>query len=176
MGHYLKIVDDNIVEAPYKTKRGNTTIIGYNKKSNERVLLEDGYTEFEFPAFQYTIVSGNIVEKVDSLEQLEPITEGPLYVTKLQIRRAMRALGVENVLNSILASNDQFKNDWTDAQEIDLNDPMVQQIVTLGIISQETFDLIKNTILNDGNIPEEPQVEQEEEEEPQQEEPQQEEN
>ena len=174
MSYYLKIVDNNIMEAPYNIIKGDQNIFGYNKESNETMLLADGYIKFDKSIDNYVIVSGNIVEKNISEELQE---EGPLYVTKLQIRRAMRALGVENVLNSILASNDQFKNDWTDAQEIDLNDPMVQQVVTLGIISQETFDLIKNTILNNGNIPEEPQEEEEEtQEEPFQEDPQQEEN
>jgi hypothetical protein len=40
--------------------------------------------------------------------------------TKLQIRRACRALGLEEKLNTLLQSNEIFAADWTDAQDIDL--------------------------------------------------------
>lgn len=46
---------------------------------------------------------------------------------KLDIRRAMRALGNESTLDALLDLVPQFKTDWADAQEIDLADPMVQQ-------------------------------------------------
>ena len=44
---------------------------------------------------------------------------------KLNIRRAMRELGLESVLNTFL-QNEQFKTDWDDATEINLDDAMVQ--------------------------------------------------
>jgi len=43
--------------------------------------------------------------------------------TKLQIRRAMRSLGNEAILDGLL-TNEAFKKDWSDAIEIDLSDPM----------------------------------------------------
>jgi hypothetical protein len=43
--------------------------------------------------------------------------------SKLQIRRAMRALGNEAILDGLL-TNEAFKKDWADAVEIDLSDPM----------------------------------------------------
>jgi hypothetical protein len=45
---------------------------------------------------------------------------------KLDIRRAMRDLGLEAVLDAFL-QNETFKKDWDDATEIDLSDPMVIQ-------------------------------------------------
>jgi hypothetical protein len=46
--------------------------------------------------------------------------------TKLQIRRAMRALGNEAILDGLL-TNEAFKKDWADAVEIDLSDPLTAQ-------------------------------------------------
>jgi hypothetical protein len=43
--------------------------------------------------------------------------------TKLQIRRAMRVIGNEAILDGLL-TNEAFKKDWADAVEIDLSDPM----------------------------------------------------
>lgn len=58
----------------------------------------------------------------------------------------MRQLGIEDTLNYILSTNEQFKNDWNDAQEIDLNDPIIQNAITSGLISQETINLIKGIL------------------------------
>ena len=65
--------------------------------------------------------------------------------TKLQIRRAMRALGNEDELDTLLANNSGFQKDWNDASEIDLSDSMVQQALT-----QIDVDIIaiKKKILN----------------------------
>jgi hypothetical protein len=47
--------------------------------------------------------------------------------SKLFIRRACRALGIEYKLNGILNTNALFRVDWTDATEINLNDPILLQ-------------------------------------------------
>lgn len=49
--------------------------------------------------------------------------------TKLQIRRAMRSLGIEAILDGLL-TNEAFAKDWTDAIEIDLSDPMTAQALS----------------------------------------------
>ena len=46
--------------------------------------------------------------------------------TKLQIRRALRALGQEAVLDSALA-DEAFRKDWNDAQDIDLEDEVFKR-------------------------------------------------
>lgn len=46
---------------------------------------------------------------------------------KLAIRRAMRALEIEAVLDGILDSSETFKKDWNDATEINLDDELVKQ-------------------------------------------------
>lgn len=62
---YLKIDKNKIIEAPYIIERNGKKIYGYNKPSNESMLISDGYKSFEFPASFYTIEDGNIVE-IDS--------------------------------------------------------------------------------------------------------------
>lgn len=49
--------------------------------------------------------------------------------TKLQIRRALRVLGQEAALDTLLA-DETFKKDWQDAIEIDLNDTLTKQALT----------------------------------------------
>lgn len=49
--------------------------------------------------------------------------------TKLQIRRTLRALGKENILDYLL-QNESFKKDWLDAIEIDLDDELTKQALT----------------------------------------------
>jgi len=61
----------------------------------------------------------------------------PQYVSKLQIRRAMRALGIESQLDALLESSSEFKADWADAQVIDLSD-----VVTATALSQASIDLV----------------------------------
>jgi len=137
---YLKIDQNKIVEAPYKVDRNGKTIYGYNKENNEAMLFEDGYAKFPYGASHYEIKNGQIVEK-------EPVPPEPQTVfTKLQIRRAMRQLGIEDQLNAILSGNFQFQSDWNDAQDIDLNDSLIQDAIQEGIITQEMIDAIREVL------------------------------
>lgn len=52
--------------------------------------------------------------------------KGSTVFTKLQIRRALRALGQEAVLDTALA-NEAFRKDWNDAQDINLEDNVFRQ-------------------------------------------------
>lgn len=137
---YLRIKNGKLIEAPYKVERNGRIIFGYNKENNEAMLFEDGFEKFSKSIGNYTIQNSEIVER-----QIEPIAPNSMF-SKLQIRRAMRELGIENVLDQILANNEQFKKDWNDAQEIDLNDPLIQNAIQEGLISQEIIDSIKEVL------------------------------
>ncbi len=84
-------------------------------------------------------------------EELEPYTNLAIPVrtvfTKLQIRRAMRALEMESVLDAILAGNATFAADWGDAQEIDLSDPVVSAAIAAAGITEEQINVVKTKIL-----------------------------
>ena len=64
--------------------------------------------------------------------------------SKLQIRRACRALGIEYRLNGILNTNALFKADWNDATEIDLSDPILLQALQGGAFTPDEIEDIKN--------------------------------
>jgi hypothetical protein len=66
--------------------------------------------------------------------------------TKLQIRRAMRSLGIEDKLNTLLASNATFNADWTDAQAIDLADSVLSSALSSGGITATEIESIKLAI------------------------------
>lgn len=140
---YLKIENDKIVEAPFIIKRNGKMIYGYNKDINESMLIEDGYQKFQYNRFNYKIVEDKIVERERKENQQN---KEQTVFTKLQIRRAMRELKMETQLNQIIKSNAKFKADWNDAQEIDLNDEMIQNAIASGLITQEIIDKIKDTI------------------------------
>ncbi len=135
---YLKIVDNKIVEAPYSVVRNGKKIFGYNKENNEVMLFSDGYAKYEFPAYLYEIKNGVITKKDTSNNNVEE----ELY-TKLEIRRALRAAGKESELDAILSGNTSFAKDWADAQEININDPLILTAVQQGYISQDLIDIVK---------------------------------
>lgn len=89
-----------------------------------------------------------------SEEELAPYRPAPPEQTvfsKLAIRRAMRSLGIEAKLNALLDASDTFRADWTDAQEIDLADPVLLEALASGGLSENEIAQIKNTILNEGS-------------------------
>ena len=66
--------------------------------------------------------------------------------SKLAVRRAMRTLGIEAKLDALLSASDTFRADWTDAQEIDLADPVLTVALSTGGISAEEISQIKALI------------------------------
>lgn len=68
--------------------------------------------------------------------------------TKLQIRRACRELGIESKLNDLLKSNEIFASDWSDAQDIDLEDEILKQALMQGNFTQTDIQNIKDVISN----------------------------
>ena len=137
---YLKIENEYIVEAPYIIEKNGKVIYGYNKENNEAMLLEDGYQKFSKSIYDYKIKNNEIVEK-DPEDYPKRTT-----FTKLEIRRAFRKLEIEDELDSILENNSQFKKDWNDAQDIDLDDVMIKEAINSGILSQELINLIEEAL------------------------------
>jgi len=85
-----------------------------------------------------------------SEEELAPYRPKPPEQTvfsKLAIRRAMRSLGIEAKLDALLNASDTFRADWTDAQEIDLADPVLTSALSTGGITDSDIARIKGTIL-----------------------------
>lgn len=84
-----------------------------------------------------------------SEEELAPYRPNPPEQTvfsKLAVRRAMRSLGIEAKLDALLNASDTFRADWTDAQEIDLADPVLASALATGGITDEEIESIKNLI------------------------------
>ena len=140
---YLKVVENNIVEAPYMIERDGQIIYGYNKQNNEAMLFKDGYAYYPYPASNYIVVNGQIIPKPIP----EPVKN--TIFTKLQIRRAMRKIGIEFILDSLLLNYPQMKKEWDDAVEINIADPMIQVAIEQGIIQQEVYDAIVKELQND---------------------------
>jgi len=61
---------------------------------------------------------------------------GKTIFTRLQIRRALRDLGIESTLDNLLDTSETFKKDWSDASEIDLSDT-----ITAAALSSVSIDL-----------------------------------
>ena len=135
--YYLKIENGIIKQAPHIVKINNYTIYGYDSEQNEENLLKAGYTKFSKPAGYYEIKDGAITEK-------QPQIEEKTVFTKLQIRRAFRALNIEDELDSILQSNPALKKDWNEAVQIDLQDQQITSIIEAGLLS-----LIKEKLQNE---------------------------
>jgi len=70
--------------------------------------------------------------------------------TKLEIRRAMRYLGIEAKLDALLEASPTFAADWRDAQEIDLADPVLLEALAAGEISETEIGAIKRRIEEEG--------------------------
>lgn len=138
---YIKFLNDKAYEAPFETEKSGMKIRGYNRESNERMLLEDGYLKYcGNCALQYLhLENGVIVERPPVV-----VEELPHRFTKLQIRRCLRKHDLENVLDEVLSANFDFKKDWDDCLNIDFDDEMMQEAISNGIISQELIGLIQS--------------------------------
>lgn len=136
---FLKIENNVLRPAPDVIERAGKIVYGYNSETNEPMLIEDGYQKFDKTFLDYEIKDGQIVEK-------KIIVPENTIFTKLQIRRAMRQLGIERLLDNILENNPQFKKEWDDCIEVDLNDQMIKDAIKAGLITQNDIDQIKNIL------------------------------
>ena len=82
------------------------------------------------------------VDKNDFELKIQAQKQDGVY-TKLFIRRACRALGLQAKLNTLLKSNEYFSADWADAQQINLNDPMFIEALKQGTFTDQEIDRIK---------------------------------
>ena len=143
MTRYIKFNEDGAeaYEAPFSVSRDGETVIGYNRPTNEKMLLEDGWIRYDgdLPLSRLKMLQGVVTE--DTSAEEAPL---PTKFTKLQIRRCLRKHGYEDELDRILSSNAELKKDWDDCLDIDLNDEMVKEAVKKGLLSQELISLIQS--------------------------------
>lgn len=121
---YAKIEDGKIILPPHND--GNY----FNVHLDPAWLAAHGFTDM-------------------SEEELAPYRPKPPEQTvfsKLAIRRAMRSLGIEGKLDSLLNASDTFRADWQDAQEIDLADPVLLDALASGGLTEQEIEQIKSII------------------------------
>lgn len=130
----LKEVEGKLVPPPivYKTPDGSTI---FNMASSPELCDQYGWREWTD-------------EEVEEWKRQHPEPEPPpppeqTVFSKLAIRRAMRTLEIETKLDAILAGSDTFRADWTDAQEIDLADPVLADALAAGGLTAEEIADIK---------------------------------
>ena len=84
------------------------------------------------------------VELADDGVNLIPAKQKERTVfAKLEIRRAMRSLGIEEKLDALLSQNETFRKDWQDAREIDLNDEITKKALESGGINENEIFKIR---------------------------------
>lgn len=121
-----KIVDGAVVYPPVVD--GNMV----NCHLDAGYLTQNGYSEFTPEQLNSAIAAENEMRALNAH-----------VFSKLQIRRAMRALGAEPMLDALIAGNQYFAADWHDAQDIDLNDETTASAIAAGGISDEQLRAIK---------------------------------
>ena len=125
-----KIENDTLVPAPVNfTTPDGRTICNFNL--SVELMNRYGFTVTE--------------EEAEEWRKAHPAPPPPerTVFSKLAIRRAMRSLGIEAKLDALLAASAVFRADWTDAQEIDLADPVLLDALAAGIITAEEIAAIK---------------------------------
>jgi len=66
--------------------------------------------------------------------------------TKLQIRRALRALNMEGILDAVLSTGGSAARDWQDAQEINLDDDVFKNALAQFGVTEAQIQQIKQQI------------------------------
>lgn len=130
-------------EAPSRIKKDTGWIFGYNSPKNEKILLEDGYIKYDgnLPITCLTYKDGKIIENMPQTAQPDKT------YTKLQIRRAMRKMDMEYLLDGIISGGyTDFGKDWYDAQDISLTDPTFVEALQKFDINQTMIDQIIENI------------------------------
>ena len=128
---WLKEVGEQLVPPPavYTDEAGRTV---FNMAADEALMLECGWRDWTD-------------EELEAWKREHPEPEPPeqTVFSKLAIRRAMRTLGIESKLDAILTGSATFRADWTDAQEIDLADPVLTEALDAGAVTAEELAEIK---------------------------------
>ena len=111
----------------YKIENGQIKDVTFPKIS-EAKRLELNHIKVEYDG---------AVELADDGVNLIPAKQKERTVfAKLEIRRAMRSLGIEQKLDVLLSQNETFRKDWQDAREIDLNDEITKIALESGGITE----------------------------------------
>ena len=111
----------------YKIENGQIKDVTFPKIS-EAKRLELNHIKVEYDG---------AVELAEDGVNLIPATQKERTVfAKLEIRRAMRSLGIEEKLDALLSQNETFRKDWQDAREIDLNDDITKKALESGGITE----------------------------------------
>ena len=118
----------------YKIENGQIKDVTFPKIS-EAKRLELNHIKVEYDG---------AVELADDGVNLIPATQKERTVfAKLEIRRAMRSLGIEQKLDALLSQNETFRKDWQDAREIDLNDEITKKALESGGITENEIFKIR---------------------------------
>ena len=128
-------------EAPSVFKSEGKTIIGYNSPANEKMLINDGYIKYDGDGIIANLIfkDGKIFEEQVETAPIETEQTNKVY-SKLKIRRALRSLGKQNILDNALRNrNSVFAKDWTDSNEIDLDDDIFKAALKQFEITEETL-------------------------------------
>ena len=115
----------------YKIENGQIKDVTFPKIS-EAKRLELNHIKVEY--------DGAVELAEDGVNLIPAKQKERTVFAKLEIRRAMRSLGIEEKLDALLAQNETFRKDWQDAREIDLNDEITK-------IAMESGGITENEIL-----------------------------
>jgi hypothetical protein len=107
-------------------------------------FYKDGFTTIKPPLdtkcdWNESTQSWDIDTSIDQSE-----LDAMIHIEKLAIRRAMRAMGDEEKLNTLLNSSQVFRDDWADSTLINTADPVFLQALAMIDIN---IDDIKKQIL-----------------------------
>jgi hypothetical protein len=146
---FIKINENRKQSALYSEYAGKTAI--KNKQAiievdcaspSEHHTLKTDYKDFSgVEQWEFNAAAKEAAEREAALAKN--------VFSKLKIRRAMRALGQEQILDDLLAENDEFKKDWNDSDEgIDLSDDSVDAAIKAKKIDVTIIKLAIAGILN----------------------------
>jgi len=70
-------------------------------------------------------------------------------ISKLKVRRALRSLGYEDLLDSFLSTVPTRLADWNDANSLELNDPLLvvalpKFVAVSGLMTQQVTDMLNS--------------------------------
>jgi hypothetical protein len=103
-------------------------------KTNEVIIIDlDSFVGMEIKTDVNTSVPGETV---------------PISISKLKLRRTLRDMGMEGLLDSFLASDPQIASDWNDAMILSINDPiLVNSIPLFSSVAGIPEDQIMNILI-----------------------------
>ena len=117
----------------YKIENGQIKDVTFPKISEEK-RIELNHIKVEY--------DGAVELAEDGVNLIPAKQKERTVFTKLEIRRAMRSLGIEEKLDTLLSQNETFRKDWQDAREIDLNDEITKiALESGGITENEIFKI-----------------------------------